>query len=275
MNNLATPAPTLERYDNKAMGLNITDEEILANIKVNIRRHLPQLKTYNENTEQKIAIVGGGPSLEDTFHELLDFYTSGGKLVALNNTHDWLLNYGMKPSMHVLVDAREHNVRFVQNPIPTCKYFVASQCHPSVFDALEGYDVWIWHAKNNIGENVILDDYYIGNYYPIIGGSTVMLRAIWMMRLLGFKEMEIYGFDSCMRGDKHHIYEQKENDGSEVRLVVCADKEFYAAAWMLSQADDFMHFVKNMGKYFSLNIHGDGLISHIVKKGAEYYNTLE
>lgn len=259
----------MERYNSKEMGMNIPNDDLLNNIRQNIQRFLPQVKSHYPNPTP-IAIVCGGPSLLDTQDELRDLVEDGYKLVAVNGTHDWLLDSGFRPSAMVMVDAREANVRFVQRPIPTCKYLIASQCHPSVFDALEGQKVCIWHAKNDLGEKEILDNYYLGNYNWVVGGSTVTLRAIWVMRILGFSKFDLFGFDSCIMNDKHHAYSQPENDASEIRKAYCAGREFRVSAWMLSQADDFMHFVKHLGDSFELNVHGDGLIAHIVRKGAEY-----
>lgn len=258
------------KYDSSKMEMNFPKEELLENIRTNIQRFLPQVKAYPKRKDSKIILVGGGPSLEGTFDELKAQVEDGVKLIAVNNTHDWLLDRGLTPSAMIMVDARPSNVRFVQRPISTCKYLIASQCDPSVFDSLSGHNTWIWHAKNDEGEKEILDNYYMGQWLPIIGGSTVILRSIWILRMLGFTEIDIYGFDSCMKEDQHHAYDQPENDASPVMKVTCAGKEFYASAWMLSQADDFMHFVKKLGEHFQLNVHGDGLISHIIHEGAGY-----
>ena len=143
-----------------------------------------------------------------------------------------------------------------------------------MFDALDGQDAYIWHAANDAGEQEILNEYYLGHYALVVGGSTVMLRAMWLMRMLGFKQMDLYGFDSCYRDDQHHVYSQPENDASEVKTVWCAGKEFRCAAWQVSQAEDFMQFVKNLGDAFELNVHGDGLVAHLIKRGKEFRDEL-
>jgi len=256
------------------MGMNVSDEIILDNIRVNIKRQLPQVKPYEINS-QKIAIVAGGPSLSDTLPELRrQVEDEGIKLVAVNNTHDWLVERGFKPSIHVMVDAQQHNVKFVQNPIKSCKYLMASQCHPDVFDALEGYNTQIFHLLNKSGEEKVLDEYYYKKYHFVVGGSTVTLRAIWMMRMLGFTKMDVYGFDSCYMDGKHHAYDQIENDRCEVRELTCAGKKFQCAAWMASQFEDFQHFIISLGDKFELNVHGNGLIAHMMNEGAKLQSTV-
>lgn len=252
------------------MGMNAGRGFILDNIQENIKRQLPQVKEHPTN-ETKLALVAGGPSLETTFDELKALVDDGAKLVAFNGTHDWLLDRGLRPSAMIMVDSRPTNARFVQRPVETCKYFIASQCHPDVFEALKDNEVYIWHANNGIGEEQILEDYYLKNFRFIIGGSTVVLRGIWLMRTLGFKQMDVFGFDSCYIDGKHHPYEQPENDGCEIREVTCMGKKFQCAAWMASQFDDFQHFIQLVGDKFELNVHGDGLIAHMMKEGAKLF----
>ena len=50
-------------------GLNTSTKKIKRNITRNIRRQLPQLRTYQPQ-ERALCIVAGGPSLADTFDEL-------------------------------------------------------------------------------------------------------------------------------------------------------------------------------------------------------------
>jgi len=250
------------------LGLNLPHEEWLSNIRTNIKRHLPQVKPFLVQ-DVEVCLVGGGPSLEETLPELKELVENGCKIITVNGSHDWVVSKGLRPSAHVMIDGREWNSRFVKNPVKGCRYLIASQCHPSVFDALEGQDTWIFHAVNYKGETEMLDEYYMGHYHLIVGGSTVMLRAIHLVRMLGFKRMHIFGMDSCYLDDKHHAYDQPENDDYKVIPVVCAGKTFQCAAWQAAQAEDFMKFIRANGDNFELSVKGPGLIAHIIKTGAE------
>jgi len=253
------------------MGMNAGRGYILDNIQTNIRRQLPQVKEHQINHDYDVVLVGGGPSLAHTKDELKQCVDEGKKLVALNATHDWLVINGFRPSAMVMVDSRPENARFVQRPVKGCKYFIASQCHPDVFEALKDHEVYIWHASNGVGEEQILEDYYFKNFRFVIGGSTVLLRAIWLFRMLGFIKMDVFGFDSCYMDGNHHAYEQPENDGCEVQTLTCMGKQFQCAAWMASQFDDFQHLIQRFGDKFELNVHGNGLISHMMQEGAKLF----
>lgn len=246
------------------MGLTISDDELKRNIRINIRRNLPQFQPH-EDQDKEVIICGGGPSLEDEFKELEELYKSGVKVVSTNGSHDWLMERGIRPSLHVMVDGREFNERFVRNPIPTCKYMIASQCHPKVFDNLKNSQVWIWHAQSSKKEVKILDEFYLKNWYPVVSGSTVVLRAMLLVRMLGFEKQHIFGFDSCILNGKHHPYPQQENEGDVYKTVKVNGVEFKCTAWQWSQYEDFLRFTKNLGSNFQLQIYGNGLIATKVR----------
>ena len=250
--------------------LNTSDETNIEQVRSAIRRQLPQVVGHEEQ-DKVIAIVGGGPSLESTFDDLKEKYDTGMKVVSLNGAHDWLIERGIRPSVHIQLDARSFNSRFVKNWHPKCKYLIASQSHPDTFDTLEGAQVFLFHCLTRArAQEKELKDYYMGNVMYINGGSTVMTRAIPLMHTLGFKKQEIYGFDSCAMDGNHHAYPQFENDVSPYTTVEVDGKEFLCYGWMLKQAKDFIGFMKGAGQHVQLIVHGDGLIAHIIETGAKH-----
>ncbi len=250
--------------------VNTGEDERVANIKTNIVRGHQQIWPFIPNGKE-IAIVGGGWTLESTFEELRELYWRGVEIVACNNAASWLLERNIKPSAYMMLDARPDNHRFVEKPIKNCKYFLASQCDPSVFDACEGRDVYIWHTATDgtEAEKKVLDDYYLGNWVSVPGSSTIGFRSVCMLRILGYEHMHLFGIDSCYShdGKEHHAYHQKENEEEETIPFGLGGRKFYVSAWQLSQALDFATLSKMYGNVFHLNVHGDGLIAHIVKTG--------
>ncbi len=247
--------------------LNVPDGELLWNVQQNCQRGCKQVISHLPN-DQEIAIVTGGPSLETTFPELEDLVSDGIKTVVVNGTHDWLIKRGIRPSAMVMCDARAFNSRFVANPEQKTKYFIASQCHADVYDALEGFDVYQFHLYLGMGERKIVDE-ALGGVAWIVGGSTVGLRAIHLMRVLGFQRMHIFGMDSCRMNGEHHCYAQKENDFEQVQEFTIGDRTFVCDFWHLAQMEGFVNLSKSLGDLFELQIHGDGAIAHLVNVIAE------
>ena len=68
-------------------GLNTSTSKLKQNIATNIRRQLPQLRTYQPQ-ERALCIVAGGPSLADTFGELTDLIErDNAALLAVNGAY--------------------------------------------------------------------------------------------------------------------------------------------------------------------------------------------
>ena len=245
--------------------INEDPEKIRGNIKSSIKRGLPQVEPY-ETQDKVIGLVVGGQTLEETFPDLLEKRKNGMPVVSVNGSHKYCMERGLVPSAMVMLDSREFNNRFVTPIAKDCKYFISSQCHPSVFDRLEdcGSKVWIWHCAGDTDNEDLLKEQYGDKYFTIMGGSTVTLRAIHLFRMLGFSKFEVYGFDSCIIG-QHHAYEQKENDDEQVIDVMVADKEFRCTAAHYHQAKEFVQMIAKTGEHYDLAIHGGGLISHIIK----------
>lgn len=269
--------PENMRWFADQMLLNTPVETLMKNVKTNLKRHLPQIRAFQVRDGAEIMIAGGGPSLAAQLDTIWEKRQAGAKLFALNGAHDYLLANGIMPSAQIIVDAQEHMTRFVQTPRPGIKYLIASQCHPAVFEALKDYDVWIWHSAMDeaTGYLNLLTQYYFGNFQVMLGGSTVALRSIWIARAVGFENIHLFGVDSCLMNNEHHAYQQKENDGDEVKTILCADRKFQCSGWMVSQAVEFMDMIKAVGHLFKLQIHGDGLLAHIMQTGAQAFETLE
>ena len=56
-----------------------------------------------------------------------------------------------------------------------------------------------------------------------------------------------------------------------VLSVFCGDKEFRVTGWHTAQADQFKDFIVGCGDHFTLQVHGDGLIAHMMRLGAVAY----
>ena len=243
--------------------VNEDKDKIRDNIKKNIQLGLPQVQPYETQWEKVVGIVLGGATLKETFPDLLEKRRNGMPVITINGSHRYCMTSGLVPSAMIMLDSREFNNRFVYPLVEDCKYFISSQCHPSVFENLKDNKVWIWHCAGDDNFD-LLKEVYGEDYYPIMGGATVALRAVHLLRMLGFHKFEVYGFDSCI-GEEHHAYEQPENDGEAVLDVMVSGKEFKCTAANYHQAKEFVDMISKTGEHYDLAVHGDGLISHIIK----------
>jgi hypothetical protein len=261
--------PTVEVKSKKVISeikcsLNEDPKKITNNIKINIARGLPQVTPHETQPNKVVCIVAGGPSLKDTFHLLQEKKEQGCPVVALNGAYNFCIENKVTPSAMVMLDSRKFNSRFVLPTLDSCKYFISSQCHPSVFRKLSSHEVYIWHCAGDIDNEHLLESQYDGKYYPVMGGTTVTFRAIHLLRMLGFCKFEIFGFDSCIM-DEHHAYSQPENDDEQEIEVVLGEKKFRCTVAHFQQAKEFVQLVSTTGDHYELSVHGNGLIAYIIK----------
>ena len=249
--------------------LNVEEQQARDNVKHNIAQGWQQVIPHETNNFD-MMILGGGPSLDTFKDEIKARRAAGAKLVTLNGAYNWCLANDIKPSAQVMVDARQFNARFTKPVISDCLYLLASQVDPSVLYDLPKERTWLWHTSADLFRD-LLDAQYPGGWWAIPGGSTVLTRAIPLLRMLGYHRFTLYGCDSCVTENEQHAYEQKENDGDKLFPVFANgdNRKFICTAWMIAQATEFMQLIKFMGDEFELEIPGDGLLSHILKIGAE------
>ena len=249
--------------------INTSSEKILENIKENSKFPCKHVRAHMIQGEETIQLLCGGPSLNDFEDEIKENWRNGMKTVTVNGTYNWAQDRGITNVNQCMIDARPFNKRFCEPPRDDCYYFIASQCDPSVFEMLPHDRTFFWHATGSAEAVDVVNENY-PEYLIAGGGSTVALRTIALMRILGFKRMIIYGMDSCCRDDEHHAYSQPENDYKVKNIpVTVGERTFDCQPWMAYQAFDFVDMVKAIGDEFELDIKGDGLIAHIIKTGAE------
>jgi len=218
---------------------NTSNDVLIENIMYALQSGLPFLEK-SEPHDGIAAIVGGGPSLAGEY--IPNHYT----IFATNNSWRLLPRF----DYHVMVDARPDNAAFVP---PEGKKLYATQCHKSTHIG----DVTLW---NSLEAQELCDGMLVA------GGSSVGLKAIVIAYLMGFRKFHLYGLDSSYAGGNHHAYAQPLNDGERVLQVVCDGKEYEAAAWMVTQVEEFkqlMPLLVQDGCEFS--IHGTGLLPDVAK----------
>jgi hypothetical protein len=235
-----------------------TVEKRRANVVSSVARGLPGLDIADIGGT--IEIVGGGHSLRDT---LEDLRASPNWIFAVNGAHDWLLDQGIVPHAQVLADVDKHCVSYVQKPHRDVTYLVASQCHPAVFDALQGFNVKIWHCASD--DPSILPKELQPQIY---GGSSVAMRVLHIGMLLGVKSFGMWGIDCSYReGAPTHIYEDKESldglDMIEVR-VGAEGRTFESTPHWAIQVQNMTDFLKVFGGV-KVTPHGEGLMQEALR----------
>jgi len=261
-----TALPTMD-------GMNVSHDFALDNVRTNAQRDLPWFTGF-DGKKAGCAIVGGGPSMKDSIPQIRYRKARGDTIITLNNALTYLVGKGITPDAHVMLDARPENAEFIKDAPKGVRYFIASQCHPDVFEALKDHDVTVWHNGFGSGESMmeILAPWFDEgpNQRPVVlvpGGGTVGLRTMCLTWLSGYKRLHLYGFDSSYEEDNHHAYSQALNDTDNTMTVAFNDKHYKCAPWMVRQANEFKDaYSRITADGVNITVHGRGLIPDIYKQ---------
>ncbi len=237
-----------------------SDEQIFANIAASLERGLPEVLQSFPAREGHVAIVGSGPSVLTQLDKIRELRAAGVPIVAVRDSHDWLIENGIVPEFALSVDPLPAAAECFRNPRKDIQYFIASQAHPKMFDYLEGMNVGLWHCYMQKGQT-----------YPkrmlISGGSTSGLRAISLFYVLGWRDFLLFGLDCCLTGNKLRLNgdSTKPNDSVTPVSVEPEGEVFYCNTAMMQQAQQFQDYYDIMPDA-TFQAFGRGLIKAIIEK---------
>ena len=251
-------------------------EEAQANIVASVKRGYPRLHYLPEFARMKgdapIALAAGGPSIKGFVDELRAFQ---GPVMAVGSAHDWLIDQGIVPRYALVCDADANIMAsYLRKPHPLTTYLVATQCHSSVFEALNGHAIAMWHCISS-EKDPWLDELEPG-WQGVGGGCTAGLRAINAGIVLGFRNMHLFGYDSCLGvDDAVHAYDlrDKESEAAGLGLERIFDisvgrkgpgsKVYRCAGYHLAQAQNFEEFLRTYHRLLKPTFHGEGLLRDV------------
>lgn len=246
---------------------NTEKEVILSNVRSACERNLPWFDFPDADCPAVVCIVGGAPSLKNDIEQIRALQEMGAEIWALNGAAEYLCMRGLEPDVLVILDARPENAEFVRSDPAKSKYLLASQCHPDVFDMLEGWraDVTVFH-NNTPGMVELLTPRTDKPVHLLGGGTTVGMKAMVLAKLSGFRVIHLFGMDSSYSDGKHHAYKQPLNDGERVLQVVVGDKTFECAPWMITQVNDFQALAAEfLADGITITVAGDGLLKYVAQ----------
>lgn len=251
-----------------AVDCNVSDEGLFANVRHAVSLGLPDVRIEPEKGMPAV-VVGGGPSVndEDQLDAILKLQSQGAVIFALNNAAGFLAENGIRADYQIVLDARPENAEFVRPNRADC-LLLAAQCAPETFKTgLErGAKIRVWFP---LIEGL---EAHTGDLSPdqIGGGTTVGLSGLCLVYTMGFREIHLFGYDSCNREDKSHAYDQPLNIGSELVRVSLDDRTFYASYAMVAQAKKFPFLAEELMKLgCNLSMYGDGLLQQIMRNACK------
>ena len=268
---------------------------ITANLKlINENKWIPKCRTHGG----RAIIVSGGPQLDcNELKEVINEYPEA-KVICVKHSYPTLLKNSIIPWACIVLDPRSitgtstHGI--VRKDLfkiikPETKFFVASMTDPSVTNYLidNKADIWGWHAfteslrdpneqKKGIGkDNTVKLAIELGikeGSTLITGGTCAAMRSIGIMHTMGFREIHLFGFDSCLSEEPTEEM-KKETTGAEDEeprpkyfKVGVNDKSFWTTGELLAMGQDCEKTFEDKAMGINFTFHGkDTLVAELWK----------
>lgn len=214
----------------------VSNEKRDANAEVNKKLGLPVHRGSG-----RLAVVGGGPSINDHIEELKNF---DGTIWAVNGTVNWCMDHGIDAWFYT-IDAAPMD-RWTYDLSRITKAVLAIDCDPGLFESLKDARVeTLSNADTGPTSANAADNFSIEAGYH--GGVT------------------FYGCESSF-GESTHAYKSHPIDG--VIGVKVGGKEYVTKPEFLEQARIMAEVIRTVPTFFREQ--SGGLLSAMVEHGMEY-----
>lgn len=213
---------------------------------------------------ESIAVVCFGPSLRDDIEKLRNFKY----IITCSGAHRYLIDRGIIPTWHVDVDPREHKLEILGQPHPDVEYLMCSSVNPKYIDALQGYNVKLWHGYSGADLKNLPVAYPRGEWV-FAGGCTAGLRTLILARFLGFTNIDLFGMDCSypdgQEGEHADIHPNPSKEQNKV-VVEYQGIKYKTTVAMIEYARQFFNELTLLPD-IKIAIHGIGFLQHLAFTG--------
>lgn len=247
---------------------------IVEHVQVNALRHdIPNLQAQ-PFIPRTMVFVAGGPTLADHLEEVrakcldpaYDVFTS-------NATCKYLLAHGIIPKYHVIIDPTERKAKDLAYDCEDVTLVLGLQCHPAVFEARGTRKTFKFLAASATDRTPSDVDAAKAactaqdpNLLGIGGGSMMGTRCVYLAEAMGYRRLEYYGFDACVKYENGRVrnYAYNKQRAENVLEVEAGNGKVYHSTLALSrQANEIVKLLDNLPG-LDVVVHGDSFMANQV-----------
>lgn len=224
-------------------------------------RHIPKERWWDypvdpDASKKKVAIVGYGPSLHDSWKFLKE--QKYDLIFTVSGSHNFLLERGIKPTHHVEIDWKPHKHKFTDDAQKGITYIISSVCSPKIIDNVKDLDSYLIFIQH--GDQIVYpEDAHVRDF-----GFDVGQTALVIAYEMGYREIDLYGFDYSFDREKHR--HAGEHGGRTHFLLKgkVGDKVFYTSKTMFTSLLVMEYWLKRHPDLL-INIYSDTLFVHFLE----------
>lgn len=235
-------------------------------IQVNLKKVPGRIASDGALRAGKVAIVGFGPSLQQTWEGIRDCDV----VISTSGAHKFLIDRGIVPNYHVEVDPRAHKIALLGPAHPSVTYLPCSACHPEYIDHLLSAEapVRLWHVFQADDASMRL---LPPGEWAVTGGPNVGLRAMVLARFMGYRDLHIFGMDGSAGPVMTNIASDQYSHAGfhpmapkKYATTLYNGREFFTTPAMLECARQTWHELDQLVDV-TAQFYGDGLIQEMAK----------
>ncbi len=243
----------------------LSEEGIYEHIRLALERNLPLHEEARQH-DRTAVLVGSGPSVKGQLESIREEMRLGHTIIAVKDAHDWLIENGIVPHYAVAVDPQEHRWNCFTKKHESVHYYIASQCHPAMFEHLKDRHVILWHLYIKEGQD------YPPDSLLVTGGTTTGLRSITLFYSMGFRKFSLYGYDSCLTDGVLRVNGNSVEGAFDI-FVGNAKRRFTTTPEMAAQANEFQQLLGQLADA-EISSHGRGVFTAILEERAKVKGNL-
>lgn len=258
--NIKNPHATQTLHIPVVVICNTPDEEIEANVRENTARDFPWLSAVPAH-DGIAVMVGGGGSVADHLDDIRQLVKQGATVFAMNAASQYLRSHGISVDWQVTCDAKQETSKLID---PEARgHLFASHVNRDTINAAPS--PVLWHSALHANEEWFPPAKFKRGGYALLGGeASTGLGALCVAHCLGFRRLEIFGYDSSHKDGNSHAYPQPMNNTIPYMTFEWAGRSFQVSITMRAQAERFPITAQALQQSGStIKVWGDGLLQHI------------
>lgn len=216
-------------------------------------------------------IIAGGPSVEGQLPVIRTLQAAGTKIIAIERMYPWCMRYGLVPDYVVVLDACDDVIDGFCALSTTTIHLVASQCQPTVLEALQGYPVYLFYTpQHGVDWKKIWFEEGTGDAMLINAGGSVSLCAFSLAMALGFRVVHFFGFDCHVGAGGYANGIVGVGDQKNTMEIDVKDRTFLTTSGYFAFAHQFFMLWKlgyESGYLDRVVVYGDSMVSAMAKDG--------
>lgn len=220
---------------------------IRRNVQSALSRGLTELQPQGRQL-MPLTIIASGPSASQA--------RLTSPVMALNQALTLFTTQGGAPTFWACCDAGPIVAEFLAAAPKSTTYFVASRCHPAVFEALADRKVVLWHLAERSTMDLLL------NRFAVPSASSITICAFGLGHAMGFDRMETWGWDGCYMDGKPYAMDQQQS-GVRAALAIPNGPRFETSGNWINELRDAKHVLERAP--YSVKIHGVGMFDAVLR----------